>query len=104
MNCDCSIDTSDFDAPSFFSRRIVKAAKVHHCCECDADIVVGERHQYTVGKWDGAVDSSRTCLPCMRIADHYCPGGYTFCHLAMIIDECLGFDYREIPEEEGEDE
>jgi len=40
----------------------------------------------------------------MRIRDHYCSGGWLIGGLAEQIEHCIGFDYREVPDQDGEDD
>jgi hypothetical protein len=39
----------------------------------------------------------------MRIRKHYCPHGWRFGELADQIEPCIGFDYREVPDDEPHD-
>jgi len=89
--CDCSIDGDD-DCTMFVQREVV-ARKPHRCCECWATIKAGERHEVSVGKWDGRFDHFRTCLPCSRIRQDYCGAGYQFEALQDQLYDCLGFNY-----------
>lgn len=62
MDCYC-----DFDPPEFCSSRIVTASKKHKCYECSAPIMPGEKYEYTVGKWDGLLDTFKVCEDCHDI-------------------------------------
>lgn len=81
--CDCS----DYGGsiPDFYSVVIRTARKPHRCCECDTEIKPGERHEYATGKWDGEIDTFRTCLMCVSIRQHFCPQG----SLHQGLDEAL---------------
>ncbi len=66
MTCDIS--------PDFYSISEPVAKKQHRCCECNAPILVGEKHFVCAGKWEGHIDTFRqhyACMEaCMIIRDH----------------------------------
>lgn len=97
--CSCEYDWDD--PPSFWDSREVSARKEYKCCECGATIVVGERHEYVVGKWDGHFDTYRSCATCARIRKDYC-AYYT--GLRIKIWEHLGVDYVTGKTEDDEDD
>jgi hypothetical protein len=66
---DCSLDFQDVTWP--------KARKEHKCCECSRIIGVGEEYQRWAGKWDGTVESFKTCLRCVEIRDGFSCGNST---------------------------
>jgi len=99
--CDCSADASD-DSAAVSSEAWRKAKKQHDCCECGAAIHRGERYEYVTGLWDGSWNAYKTCAACVRIRKWYCPGGWRHGHLAEQIEDCVGFDYRTVPEDEEE--
>lgn len=101
QQCDCSIDVDCY--ASCYREQIRKARKQHKCCECDEPILPGEKYEYASGVWEGRPDSFRTCLPCVRIRNHYCRHGFIFGELVTQIMDCLGFDYRTFPNGEGDD-
>jgi len=103
ISCDCSVDCSDYESPSVCHTEWRKARKEHTCEECGEPIKVGERHEYVCGLWDGRWDRHRTCAPCVAIRARYCPHGFIYGELAQQIEECLGFDYREVPELDEEE-
>jgi hypothetical protein len=99
MICDCSPDDLfDMESPGCQSTSIRKARKAHRCCECHEPILPGQRYEYTSGVWDGAPDAFKTCLACVAIRTRYCPNGSFLGHLRYHIQDCLGFDYTEVPE------
>ena len=58
---------SDCDVmPAFYSYSERVARKQHRCCECHAPILVGEKHFFATGKWDGELSSHRQHLLCME--------------------------------------
>jgi hypothetical protein len=102
ISCDCSID--DYDClPAIFSEGFPVARKLYKCCECAGEIKPGQKHYKATGLWDGKWETYRTCMACYRIRERYCPRGYVFTELVATIKDCLGFDYREVPEEDDDD-
>lgn len=67
---------SDGDLPSVFSVKIRQAHRIHKCCECHNEIIVGEKYQYAKGCWDGRWDNFKTCLPCSGLRDELARGSY----------------------------
>jgi len=70
----------DYDPPEFFIQIYRKARKEHKCCEYRATINKGDEYQYTSGKWEGKIDSFKTCEKCADLRDSlekvYCPAYY----------------------------
>jgi hypothetical protein len=64
MSYDCFCD---YDAPEFYHREIRKARKEHKCEECPGVIRPGDKYEHVRGKWDGYVDSFKTCERCVEI-------------------------------------
>lgn len=61
MSADCYCD---FDPPTIYRRRVVRARKVYRCEECTNRIQVGEQHEYVFSVYDGYADQFRTCSDC----------------------------------------
>lgn len=102
IQCDCSCDCDEM--PRVERDTVRKARKEHQCCECLEPIVPGERYQEHKGiDYDGDPFLYRTCLPCQRIRQQYCPSGWYVGGLADQIEECIGWDYREHPPDEEDD-
>jgi hypothetical protein len=57
----------DAPAPEFYHRHTVRGRKPHRCCECLRDIPVGEEHEVATGKWEGTVETFRTCADCVTL-------------------------------------
>lgn len=55
-----------------------RARKEHRCCECRDPIPVGALHEYITMLFDGAWSSSRVCLLCSEIGDHFACGAWYF--------------------------
>jgi hypothetical protein len=98
--CDCSV--TDYDPPSVYQATWRTARQVHSCGECGAEIVPGIRYEYVSGCWEGTWNYHRTCAPCVAIRDHYCPRGFLFGTLVSTLFDCLGFDYREVPDDDDD--
>jgi len=89
----CRVDSDDIDC-QFYSSKEPRARKQYKCDECRRAIPVGEKHRYTVGKWDGMVQSYRTCAHCHAAStwlQEAC-GGYVFMSL---LDELAEHDRDE---------
>ena len=93
ISCDCSYD--DYGGqPSFYTEKIVRKARGRHiCCECGGEISPGDSYHKVFGIWDGDPGVYKTCIPCVRIRDTYCPRGYIFGNLRDTVWNCLGVDY-----------
>lgn len=76
--CGVCISGGDGDEPEFCSETIVRARKAHSCCECRETIPHGAEYERTVGKWDGAVNTYKTCLACSEIRRTLCCDGWTY--------------------------
>lgn len=103
MRC-CPLSGGE-DGPEFSYEEIRRAAKVHQCCECREDILPGTKYEYTTGKWDGYMNTYKTCLLCVEIRNHfgarrgpedredpdyfYCTGGWTYEALWSDLEEGL---------------
>lgn len=69
--------------PEFYERSIVAARKEHHCCECGTVIVKGERYERVSGKWEGDMETFKTCMPCVELRDAISDDGcFYYTHLA----------------------
>lgn len=98
IQCDCSCDCDEMPRCQTTTTR--RARREHQCCECYDTIVRGERYCELKGlDYDGDPFIHRTCLPCERIRQQYCPSGYYIGGLAEQIEPCIGFDYREAPDQ-----
>ena len=97
--CDCSTDDVD-PRPDVYDVKVIKARKSYKCCECNEAIEVGKEYERTKGLWEGCWSTYRTCLPCVRMRNDYCPGGFIFTMLGETMEECLGWNPYEIPDME----
>ena len=60
--------------PEFYSQKIVKGRKDHKCCECGCQIQRGTEHECVNGKWEGSMDTYRTCTQCVKLRDRLADG------------------------------
>src|SRR5437016_3960551 len=90
-NCsDVCIDMDyDADDNEFYAEKVVRARKVHTCCECGATIQTGERYQRATGKSDGRIWSVKTCGPCAEIRGAFVCGSWCFGRLREEIEEVM---------------
>jgi len=97
-SCDCSMDIEG--QPEFSTETFPVSRKEHKCCECGEIIPAGFMYNFISGKWEGEFLTFKTCMACYRIRSYYCPRGYNLTELREHLEECLGFDYTEVPESE----
>ena len=73
MTCQINIDLNDGDGvvAAFYKFRIVKARKQHECVECRKPILVGQEYEKVTGKWDGDIDTVRTCSVCLEVRKEF---------------------------------
>jgi hypothetical protein len=60
---------TDHDSPDFYTETSNKAIRDHNCSECRRVILKGERYKRVTGKWNGVVDTFKTCAHCIVIQD-----------------------------------
>jgi hypothetical protein len=81
----------DCNPPAFYDCKAVTARRRHKCCECLAAIENGEPHERVVGKWEGSVETFRTCSLCVKVRRAMGPEQWPF---GCLID---GADERDFP-------
>jgi hypothetical protein len=59
----------DFDPAEFYHLEMRKARKPHQCHECGRTIEIGETYEHVRGKWDGSVDTYRSCPRCLALRE-----------------------------------
>lgn len=76
----CAIEDEGYcDSPEFCHEKIVKARKPHKCCECHDEIPAGAKYESCTGKWDGDLQTYKTCMLCVEIRNKFsCHGSWTF--------------------------
>ena len=75
VNCSVCIGGGSYESPEFFNESIVKSRKEHKCCECFRVIPKGLQYQHISGKWDGYIETYKTCMDCKYIRDGLSCGG-----------------------------
>jgi len=91
-DCGACIWSGEGDAPAFFEETNPRARRDYSCCECGERIVTGEIHNRAAGKWDGEVQSYRTCACCAEIRRVLCCEGWTYTTLWTDAAESI-FEY-----------
>lgn len=59
----------DVELPEFYHEEWITARKEHSCCECGTKIQKGVVYQRITGKWDGRIDTFKTCEKCADLRD-----------------------------------
>jgi hypothetical protein len=72
--CSC-----DYEPAEFYHKKDRKARKAHKCEECGSAIKPGQRYEHVFGKWDGRLDSFKTCERCIALRDHLAAHVRCFC-------------------------
>ena len=72
FDCACECDY-DGEIAGFFATSHPKAKKPYFCCECQEVIEKGQVHTKETGKWDGEIESYRTCAFCYAARKDFCP-------------------------------
>lgn len=84
MECYC-----DYELPSAYDARVVKARKSHACEECGRVIEAGEQYERASGIWDGDPPQTfKTCRHCLELRQYIAAHVPCFCwaHGNMIQD------------------
>jgi hypothetical protein len=79
----CAID---YERPEFCTRTQPTARKIQQCDECRRYILPGESYERVFGKWEGRVNTFKTCAHC-RVLQKW------------LVRECDGFLYGGLEEE-----
>jgi hypothetical protein len=80
----CLVD--DGSSPEFFHQENPTARKSHECDECRRVIQPGEEYERVCGKWDGEVDTFKTCAHCVEAR-------------RWLVKHCNGFLYHGVYED-----
>lgn len=62
MDCYC-----DYEPADFYTSKVRTARKRHKCSECAGHILPGERYEIVHAKWEGEIDTFKTCGQCVDI-------------------------------------
>lgn len=74
MDCSC-IYVGDYDDTETIHEKRLKAKKSHTCDECCNGIVPGTTYERYVGKFNGKVETHRTCSTCLDLRiTFFCAG------------------------------
>lgn len=65
--CEVCIGSDDYETAEFYSYEYPKARKQHTCCECRRPIEKGQQYERYASKFDGVMESYKTCTDCMNI-------------------------------------
>lgn len=57
----------DYEQPEFSTVTNPVARRQHRCYECGSTIQPGERYERVDGKWDGYLDTFKTCPHCTAL-------------------------------------
>lgn len=68
MNDYCYCDPGE--TPAFYGKSTPKARASHKCTECGRLIAPGESYERVTGKWDGRLDTFKTCCRCVALRTH----------------------------------
>lgn len=71
FSCDC-----DDEGPAFMRVNEKRARRSHRCCECKETISAGHTYEHTSGKWEGEIETFRTCERCADLRASYLAMGY----------------------------
>ena len=98
-NCSC-IYVDDYDTADFHKSVKRKAIKEHKCCECGRTIERGEIYEYVSAKYDGRIDTFKTCLDCLSIRDVFFCNGWLYEGMKEALwEHLLEMSFGEIPED-----
>ena len=61
--------STDCEIPRFYKVSEPVARKQHHCCECSAPILKGEKHVLCTGMWDGDIQRYRQHETCAKACE-----------------------------------
>jgi len=88
---EASFCSCDYDDPfDFYHVSNPIAKKTHKCCECNGEILPGQRYERAATVYDGYFECFKTCGPCSQIRRDYC-APYTALHETLW--ELLDTDY-----------
>lgn len=78
-DCGVCLSDNDYDGPTLYNDRFVRARIPHKCCECRRTIIPGFQYQKVTGKWEGYFNEHHTCMDCWNIREAFrCGGGFIF--------------------------
>ncbi len=69
----CLVDADEGDGFKV-QQKVIKARKIHKCCECGNTILPGNQFEHYTGSQDGSLFHYKTCLVCVEIRNRFCCG------------------------------
>ena len=72
--CSC-----DFESPTLYRARVVRARKAHRCQECCRAICKGDQYEQHTGMFDGIFYSGKTCQRCLDLRQYIETHAQYFC-------------------------
>ena len=80
----------DWEQPDFYRSQQIRARKAHKCYECARVIYAGEHYEYTIGKWEGEVNTFKMCSHCLGLREYISAHVPCFCWLhGSMIDDAI---------------
>jgi hypothetical protein len=101
LSCCC---VSDYDPPTVYVYKTVRARKEYTCDECYEAISPGQQYERVRGMWDGVWETYRTCIPCVGIRGDFFSCGFIHGDMRERFADCHGFDYVDGPDEDDDDD
>lgn len=97
MECSCSISAGVDENAEVLSEKWLKARKQHNCQECERQIQLGEQYYREVTKFDGEIDTHKTCADCMSLRRNLCADFY-WGQIREMIEDAIEYCDGKIPE------
>ena len=85
MMC-CPLSEAD-DTPTVYNTTHPRAAKEHRCEECGESIPKGAKYELYKSLFDSSWQTTRTCMSCAEIRDHFACGPYIIGQLWEDLEE-----------------
>ena len=96
MECACVYVEDCYDALEFFSKTMRRARKEHKCCECRRMILPAEEYEHVSGKWEGQVETYKTCQDCLSIRREFFCEGFFYEQMFEYLHEHLNEIYGQV--------
>jgi hypothetical protein len=66
-DCQVCIGSDEWESPEFYNWEFPKARKEYKCGECRRTITKGQQYERYTAKFDGEMQSEKTCMDCSHI-------------------------------------
>lgn len=96
-NCAC-VYVGDSLMPEFHNASMPKAQKEHVCDECGQVISIGEQYERVTGKWEGEINTYKTCVDCLSIRNEMFCENWCYTRLLEYLSEYVAEVKGDIPE------